>query len=95
MSKGYVVAVRHRLIDPAAMAAYGEKAGPSFPKDARPLVLYGRYEVKEGSPADGVAILEFPSFDDAKAWYDSPEYAAAREVRLPAADYHFIITEGL
>lgn len=77
------------------MAAYGAAAGPTFPADAAALALYGKLEVKEGADTDGVVILEFPSFDAAKAWYDSPEYQKAKELRAPAADYQFIIVEGL
>jgi len=32
--------------------------------------------------------------EEAKAWYQSPEYRAACEHRFQAADYRFIITEG-
>jgi uncharacterized protein (DUF1330 family) len=31
----------------------------------------------------------------AKAWYDSPAYAAARQMRHQAADYRVILVEGI
>jgi len=37
-----------------------------------PLAIYGRQEVLEGAKVEGLAILEFPSFDEGKLWYDSP-----------------------
>jgi uncharacterized protein (DUF1330 family) len=40
-------------------------------------------------------ILEFPTFEEAQAWYDSPEYADARQHRLKGADYKFKIEEGI
>ena len=40
---------------------------------------YGRQEVLEGAAVEGVVILEFPTFDEAKAWYDSPAYRKVRE----------------
>jgi uncharacterized protein (DUF1330 family) len=30
---------------------------------------------------EGVVILEFPTFEEAKAWYDSPAYRKVREHR--------------
>jgi len=38
------------------------------------LAAYGRYEVLEGSDLEGVVIVEFPSLEAAKDWYDSPAY---------------------
>jgi hypothetical protein len=32
-----------------------------------PRAFYGRLEVLEGAGVEGVAILEFPTFDEAKA----------------------------
>jgi uncharacterized protein (DUF1330 family) len=37
---------------------------------------------------------EFPTHDEAKAAYQSPEYQAACKHRFQAGDYGFIITEG-
>jgi uncharacterized protein (DUF1330 family) len=59
------------------------------------LAIYGRHEVLEGPPVEGVVILEFPSFDEAKAWYDSPAYRDAREHRLKGAEYRAVIVEGV
>ena len=38
-----------------------------------------------------MVILEFPTFDEAKAWYDSPAYRKVREHRYKGADYRAII----
>jgi uncharacterized protein (DUF1330 family) len=42
-----------------------------------------------------VVIVEFPSIDAAKAWYESPAYREAREHRFKGADYRAVIVEGL
>jgi uncharacterized protein (DUF1330 family) len=57
--------------------------------------VYGRHEVLEGPPTEGVVILEFPSFDEAKAWYGSAAYSEARAHRLLGADYRCILVEGV
>jgi len=58
------------------------------------LAAYGRQKVLEGSEVEGVVILEFPSFDEAKAWYDSPAYREVREHRFRGAHYRAVIVEG-
>lgn len=92
----YVILIREKLRDEAAMARYGEAA-----KAARgdhkitPLAFYGAHEVTEGADADGVVILAFPGMAEAKAWYDSPAYTAARAHRFQAADYRVLFVEGV
>ncbi|WP_371129792.1 DUF1330 domain-containing protein [Phenylobacterium sp.] len=54
---------------------------------------YGPTEVLEGPPAETVLITTFPTADDARRWYNSPEYQAAREHRFRGADYRVILTE--
>jgi uncharacterized protein (DUF1330 family) len=61
----------------------------------RPLVVYGRSEAPEGANPDGVVLLQFPTIEDAKAWYDSPAYQEALAFRKEAADWRVVIVEGL
>ncbi len=60
-----------------------------------PRVVYGNIEAVEGEAPDGMVMLEFPSVEDAKAWYNSPGYQAALAHRLKAANYRAMIVEGL
>jgi len=60
-----------------------------------PLVVYGAVHPLEGQAPDGVVMLQFPTVEDAKAWYESPAYQAALPHRLSSADYRTIIVEGL
>ena len=75
------------------------RASPAPPWPATTLkahsVAYGKGETLEGAPIDGAVILEFPTIEAAKAWYDSDAYRAAREHRFKGADYRAFITEGL
>jgi uncharacterized protein (DUF1330 family) len=92
----YVILIREKLRDGEAMARYGE-AARSARGDHRitPLAFYGKHEVTEGAAADGVVLLAFPSMAEAKAWYESPEYTAAKAHRFQAADYRVIFVEGV
>jgi len=59
------------------------------------LARGGRTATLEGPPAKSrVVVIEFPSFDRAKQFYDSPEYVAARKVRAGAATAQFVLVEG-
>lgn len=71
---------------PGIVARYG----------GRYLARAGRTLTLEGSPARSrVVVVEFPSFDQARAFYESPEYAAARKLREGAGSAQFVVVEGL
>lgn len=93
----YVVILRESpLQKPERYEAYQQKTMAmrgAFP--LKPLVIQGGPESLEGGPApDSVVLLEFPSVEDAQAWYNSPEYQAALPDRLEAAEYRSFIVEG-
>jgi uncharacterized protein (DUF1330 family) len=72
---------------PAAVAA----AGGEY------LVRGGRHETLEGDwqPAR-VAMLRFPSLEQAKAFYDGEQYRAARAHRAGATEYfNMSVAEGV
>ena len=61
------------------------------------LVRGGRHETLEGDwqPAR-VAVLKFPSYEQAKAWYDGEAYRTVRARRAGATEYfNMIVVEGM
>jgi uncharacterized protein (DUF1330 family) len=75
----YIVFTRGSTKDQAELATYSQAAGGTLAgRPVTPRTFYGR-QVLEGAAVEGVAILEFPTFDEAKDRYDSPAYRAARE----------------
>jgi len=52
-------------------------------------------EVLEGNGRPRVVILEFDSLDLARGYYNSPEYQAARQHRIGAAEFDAVIVEGV
>lgn len=42
-----------------------------------------------------VVLLEFPSLEQAQAFYNSPEYQAAKKLREGAATGQFIVLDGV
>ena len=92
----FIVFIREKTRDQSEMDAYTPKARASF--EGRPITvhaLYGRQEVLEGPQNEGVVIVSFPSFEEAKAWYDSPAYREVRKHRFLGADYSAVIVEGV
>lgn len=61
----------------------------------RPLAVYGKSEAPEGKNPDGMVLLEFPTYEAAKAWYQSPEYQQAVALRKDAAEWRVVIVDGL
>lgn len=94
MPKGYII-VRVDVTDPDAYARYAA-ATPEAMKiyGARPLVRGGKHEALEGTARARNVVLEFDSYEQARAYYYSPEYQAARQHRIGAADGEFVLVEG-
>ena len=95
----YMILVRDKPVhDPAEMAEYQRKnreKNDDRPFEMKPLVVYGETVAVEGEAPDGVIMLEFPTIEEAQAWYNSPGYQAALPHRLKAADYRAFIVQGV
>ena len=92
----YIVFTREKLRDNAEFDAYSKLAGLTLAgREVKPLVVYGKCETLEGAAIEGSVILEFPSFEAAKDWYNSRAYSEARIHRFKGADYRVFIAEGL
>ena len=91
---GYIIA-QIEVTDPEKFKEYQELAkGTADPFGGDFIVRGGNMEVMEGESLSRVVIIKFPSFQNAKDWYNSPGYAKAKEVRQIAAQSNFIIVEG-
>ncbi len=59
------------------------------------LAAGGRTQALEGlAPPNTFVILQFPSMDKAKAWYNSPEYQKILPLRRAAANSRVYLAEG-
>lgn len=92
----YAIFIREKTRDQSALDVYSPLAGKSIEGlPIKVLAAYGKQEVLEGPASEGVIIVEFPTLQAAKAWYESPAYRKAREHRFRGADYRAMIVEGL
>ena len=100
MKKGYIVA-EINVTNPAGYTEYGPMATASVEQyGGRFLVRGGQRAQREGADAQHsdqvrTVIVEFPSFDDARKWYESPEYTKAIAVRQANSIGRLFIVEGM
>jgi uncharacterized protein (DUF1330 family) len=94
MPKGYVIA-RAVVTNPAAWSEYAAKAGEAMKiYGGKPLVRGGRVEVMEGEGRARNVVIEFESFEAARAYATSPEYLAAKKLRENAGQIDIVVVEG-
>jgi uncharacterized protein (DUF1330 family) len=66
-----------------------------LPYDGRFIVRGGATETLEGNWQPGrIIIIEFPTAERAKAWWDSDEYRIAKAKRQRSASTQMILVEG-
>ena len=93
--KGYWIA-RVTVTDPDQYKLYAEAAPEAFRKyGAKVLARGGRSQQVEGEGRPRNVVIEFASFDDALACYNSPEYQAARARRAHAGEAEIVLVEGV
>ena len=79
---GYVVAT-YDVSDQEEYVEYVGLVVPSFQAHrAQVLVADADVAVKEGEAREHNVVIQFPSVEAAKNWYDSDEYKPARDFRL-------------
>lgn len=69
-------------------------ARPFAEFNARFLVRGGTQQIREGVANTRTVVIEFPSYAEAVACYESPAYQAAKDIRLNVSDGTLIIIEG-
>jgi uncharacterized protein (DUF1330 family) len=95
MKKGYWM-VSVDVTDPENYPQYVAANRVAFEKyGARFLARGGRNEIVEGAAGARNVIIEFDSFEQALACYNSAEYQQALKLRLAAATATLVIVEGV
>ena len=75
----------YKKLTPASLVPYAGKF----------VVRGGKTETLEGDWEPGrIVVLEFPSVQQAKAWWSSAGYAPAKAIRQSSADTKMILVEG-
>jgi uncharacterized protein (DUF1330 family) len=93
--KAYVIA-RADILDAAAYAAYAAGATAAIAAHGgTALVRGGRHEALEGEARARNVVLEFASWEAARAYYASAQYQAAKALREGAAVIEMVLVEGV
>ena len=95
MPKGYIYA-EFEVTDPRGWGEYVPLAQASLTEfGARYVVRGGSPEALEGDAGGRrMSILEFESPEQARRWYNSPQYQAAKAARLGAANVTVLLLTG-
>ena len=92
----YIVFIRTKTLDQKELETYW--AGIRVTTKGHPieiLVAYGKHEVLEGDPVEGIVIAKFPTVNAAKDWYFSEAYQSVAKHRQKGAIYQGLIVEGV
>ena len=83
--------------DPAGFEEYRKQVSATIERyGGRYLVRGGRHETIEGEwRPKRIVLLEFPSMEQAKRWYESDEYRPLKALRLRTARGHIVLVEGV
>ena len=90
------VYVELTITDPEGFKDYVQKVPASLEEYQGKYLLRGRLtrDLEGNWPSQILVILEFPSAQRADDWWNSKEYAEAKEIRLKAAQTKMSIFES-
>ena len=93
---GYAI-IHNAVRNESLYAEFREQAAATIEKyGGKYLVRGGAAEAVEGDwVPDRIVVVEFASVAQAKAWFNSPEFAAAKQLRAQCADAIVAIVEGV
>ena len=75
----------YKQLTPATIAAYD---GQFVVRSEKIVALEGAWKPQR------IVVLQFPTLEKAKAWWESPEYAPAKAIRQQAAHTKMLMVEG-
>ena len=92
---GYIIA-EVQVTDPERYEEYRRQVeGTIAAYGGRYKVRGGKAEGLEGdAPRGRLVVIEFDSYEQAKAWYDSQEYAGPKALRQDTSTGRVILVDG-
>jgi uncharacterized protein (DUF1330 family) len=93
---GYLIYTRLAILDEEKNREYVRRVGPVTEAFGGEMIaVASTAETLEGElNLPPVTVIRFPSMERLRAWYDSPEYAPLKKLRLEATTGNMIIFEG-
>jgi uncharacterized protein (DUF1330 family) len=92
----YFIYARKEITDEAKSREYSRQAVPQIQQfGGEVLAARGAVEVLEGDwRPQSVTVLRFDNMEALKAWYESPDYAPLKQMRLESNIGDIIAIEG-
>jgi len=93
---GYIL-MDLEITDPDGFREYIKLAGPSVSQYGGKVLVGGAFsDILDGDwKPRRLSIAAFDSVEQVKRWYDSPEYAPAKALRLKVANAKVIVVPGV
>lgn len=93
---GYAI-IHNAVSDESLYAEFREQAAATIEQyGGKYLVRGGAAEAVDGDwVPDRIVVVEFASVAQAKDWFNSPEFAEAKQARAKCADAIVVIVEGV
>lgn len=93
----YLIADITNIKDEETYAAYRSRVSPGLKAaGGRYLVRGGPVEVLEGDWSPGrIVVVRFDSAEEARRWWDSPEYAELKRMRQSSTATNMILVPGV
>ncbi len=92
----YIIA-RVNLTDPETYKKYTAQTPDTVAQYGGKFIARGgQNELLEGNDPEfnRVVIIEFPNYEQAQAWYNSPEYQKILPIRQEASESQVILVDG-
>jgi len=93
----YFIVDQREITDPETMKTYAAGVGETV-KNAggKMIVRGGDFEVVEGDwQPRRIVVLEFPDMAALKSWYDGPDYAELKKMRLASSRSNGVFVNGI
>jgi len=92
----YAVGILYDLEPHADLVEYLGRIDATLARHGGRFVIHGaRPEVREGSFDARFIVIEFPSLDDVRAWYESPGYQVILPLRTKHSRSVVFFVEGI
>ena len=88
---------RSKINDPVEYKKYTDLVPGIIAKfGGKVMARGGRHQIMEGPDKfHRFVVIEFPSLEKAKGWWNSQNYAGAKAIRQSCAKSNFILVEGV
>lgn len=92
----YAVVLVNDVRDPEPLGRYREAVAPLVARHGGTYLAADLTPTAVEGPCPlGVVLIEFPSSERLRAFYDADDYAPLKAVRTQSGDFTFMMIEGL